>query len=181
MDNSLRRWTFFPYSAFCLCGNITVFDVFIWDFVSIPAWNHLCQSDSGWWFSALGGPDTRNCYKTKYHPSNDTSSSLKFGNIYDMLLFCLVFDRLSANDFWPLYGIFVVHQFLRYLFHIQSITREISKRVHHYMFCPASFVPNCRLHNDKYILFWAFIFVSFRAPKLNLIRRAKILGLADGM
>ena len=105
MENSLRRWIFFPYSLFCLCGNITVFDVYIWDFVSIPAWNHLCQSDSGWWFSDLGGSDTCNCYKTKYHPSNDTSSSLKFGNIYDMLLFCLEFDRLSANDFLPKSGI----------------------------------------------------------------------------
>jgi hypothetical protein len=111
MDNSLRRWTFFPYSPFCLCGNITVFDVFIWDFVSIPAWNHLCQSDSGWWFSALGGSDTCNCYKTKYHPSNDTSSSLKFGNIYDMLLFYLEFDRLSAHDFWPLPAISAILRF----------------------------------------------------------------------
>ena len=165
MDNSLRRWTFFPYSPFCLCGNITVFDVFIWDFVSIPAWNHLCQSDSGWWFSALGGPDTRNCYKTKYHPSNDTSSSLKFGNIYDMLLFCLVFDRLSAKRFssghYTEFSLCINSCDICFI--SKSITREISKRVHHYMLCPASFVPNCRLHNDKYILFWAFIFVSFRA------------------
>ena len=128
MDNSLRRWTFFPYSPFCLCGNITVFDVFIWDFVSIPAWNHLCQSDSGWWFSALGGSDTCNCYKTKYHPSNDTSSSLKFGNIYDMLLFCLVFDRLQTVDFLPISTIVKLLKFIQISYGYRKISEILKAR-----------------------------------------------------